>query len=211
MLLLAISALEGVSAAPHAPVLFMQNRLGFVPVCSRRPMIEVTGPQPPIVPTSHKRNVCAHGVSHVPKYTLPKSPRRPRPELRAVALPSNVPLSRAIFKLNSAWNHAVIPPPTVSVERRPQFDAWLVTPNFVVSSSVPSVLLVYLAWLSDRCTVPYTCTADCASATAGMARAAATAIPKSFFCIRFSFVYETWPPLVNAKAASSSREKLDGV
>src|SRR5437879_6636742 len=81
----------------------------------------------------------AHGVSHVPKYALPKSPRRPRPELRAVALPSNVPLSRAIFKLNSAWNHAVIPPPTVSVERRPQFDAWLVTPNFVVSSSVPSV------------------------------------------------------------------------
>src|SRR5437879_10630074 len=45
----------------------------------------------------------AHGVSHVPKYALPKSPRRPRPELRAVALPSNVPLSRAIFKLNSAW------------------------------------------------------------------------------------------------------------
>src|SRR5712664_3851228 len=139
---------------PPAPVLFAQLRLGFVPVCSRRPMIEVVGPQPPIVPTSHRRNVCAHGVSHVPKYTLPKSPRRPRPELRAVALPSNVPLSRAIFKLNSAWNHAVIPPPTVSVERRPQFDAWLVTPNFVMSSTVPAVSLVYLAWLSDRCTVP---------------------------------------------------------
>src|SRR5438552_2023161 len=154
MLLPAISPLPAVSAAPAAPVLFAQFRLGFVPVCSRRPIIEVVGPQPPMVPTSHRRNVCDHGVSHVPRYTLPKLPRRPTPELRAVESPSNTPLSRAIFMLNSAWNHAVIPPPSVSVERRPQFDAWLVTPIFVTSFTVPAVSLVYLAWLSDRCTVP---------------------------------------------------------
>src|SRR5438128_908102 len=116
---------------PAAPDRLPQLRLGAPPVVSRRPMIEVTGPQPPIVPTSHRRKVCAHGVSHVPRYTLPKPPRRPRPELRAVPWPSFTPLLRSICILNSAWNHAVIPPPSVSVERRPQFDAWLSTPNFV--------------------------------------------------------------------------------
>src|SRR3954469_13363013 len=110
-------------ALPPAPELLEQLRLGFVPVCSRRPMIEVVGPQPPIVPTSHRRNVCAHGVSHVPRYTLPKPPRRPTPELRAVPLPPVMSFSRSIFILNSAWNQAVIPPPRVSVERRPQFEA----------------------------------------------------------------------------------------
>src|SRR5579859_3586502 len=101
-------------------------------------MIEVVGPQPPIVPTSHMRNVCAHGVSHVPTYTFPKPPRRPTPELRNDPSPVCAMLAlsferRSICMLNSAWNHADIPPPRDSVERMPQFDAWLFTPYLVIS------------------------------------------------------------------------------
>src|SRR5215510_7678599 len=65
-------------AQPPAAVLF----IGAAPVVSRRPMMEVTGPQPPTVPMPHSASRSAHGVVHWPMNTLPQLPWIPTAELR---------------------------------------------------------------------------------------------------------------------------------
>src|SRR5262245_49811284 len=76
-----------------------------------------------------------------------------------------------------------MPPPRVSDERMPKFDAWLLTDIFDTPAKPPPIVDAspYLVALNDTCAVPYTCT--WASATAGAASAVATAIPRTFFCI----------------------------
>src|SRR3954462_7329109 len=47
---------------------------GAVPVVSRRPISDVTGPNTLTWPTAHRASMSAHGVVHWPTKTLPKPP-----------------------------------------------------------------------------------------------------------------------------------------
>src|SRR5690348_15806755 len=55
---------------------------GAVPVVSRRPMIDVTGPNTLTWPTAHNESMSAQGVVHWPTKTFPKAPWIPAAELR---------------------------------------------------------------------------------------------------------------------------------
>ena len=124
---------------PAPAVSVAQLLLGLLAVVSRRPMMLVVGPHPPIVPTSHRRNVDAQGVSHVPRYTLPKLPRRPIAVFRVEPLAPAKSKSRSIFTLNSYCTQPVMPPPRLSEERMPKFDAWLATDIFDTPGMPPVV------------------------------------------------------------------------
>src|SRR5580765_3546241 len=97
---------------------FWQFGLGEVPVVSRRPMIEVTGPQKPTVPMLHRASRSAHGVVHWPKKTLPKPPWRPTAELREAGVIATL-FDRSIGAFCSIWNQAVRPAPMLSRPRKP--------------------------------------------------------------------------------------------
>src|SRR5687767_12476401 len=130
-----------------------QLLLGALAVISRRPMMLVVGPHPPIVPTSHSRKVDAQGVSQVPRYTLPKPPRSPIAVLRVEPLAPARSKSRSIFTLNSYCTQPVRPPPRLSDERMPKFDAWLETVIFDTLGA-PLVDSPYLVELKDMWAVP---------------------------------------------------------
>src|SRR3954467_9899981 len=55
---------------------------GAVPVVSRRPMSDVTGPNTLTWPIAHRESRSAHGVVHWPTNTLPQPPWIPAAELR---------------------------------------------------------------------------------------------------------------------------------
>jgi hypothetical protein len=83
-----------------------QFGFGAVPVVSRRPMIEVTGPQPPTVPMLHSASRSAHGVVHCPMNALPQLPCTPTAEFRDAGVMAML-LERSIGAFCSIWNHAV--------------------------------------------------------------------------------------------------------
>jgi len=80
-------------------------------------------------------------------------PRRPIAVLRLVPLPEARSKSRSIFTLNSYCTQPVMPPPRVSDERIPKFDAWLVT-DILFTLATPLVAAPYLVLLNAMWAVP---------------------------------------------------------
>src|SRR5438874_4419976 len=109
--------------------LLMQFGLGAVPCVSRRPMIDVTGPQAPTVPTFHNTSSSAHGVYHEPTNKLPQGPWMPTPALRDASVAA-MPFDCSIGAFCEISNQAVSPPPRCSRPRTPQIDPPCATSHF---------------------------------------------------------------------------------
>src|SRR5437588_1106399 len=175
---------------------------GAVPVVSRRPMSDVTGPNTLTCPIAHNESRSAHGVVHWPTNTLPNPPWKPAAEFREATVTAWV-ASRSSGAFCSTWNHAVSPAPTLSLPRTPKFDDGACTSNFDIAGTPIAPALATgapLASVMSRAVnpspyftrpkvgynVPYTSTLACASARPGAANAPATAIISSFFCMQCS-------------------------
>src|SRR5215510_7669492 len=177
---------------------------GAVPVVSRRPMIDVTGPNTLTCPMAQSESRSAHGVVHCPTKMLPKLPWNPAAELREARTTAWV-ASRSSGAFCSIWNHAVNPALTCYLPRTPKLDDGAWTSAFDTEGTVVSVAAalgaqtpvdaltsrsvkpsLYFAHPNVGYTVPYTSTLACASARPGAANAPATATVRSFFCMHCS-------------------------
>src|ERR1700741_2982601 len=118
----------GIRFVVHALLRFAAG-LGAGAVVSRRPMIDVTGPNTLTCPIAQSESRSAHGVVHWPTKMLPKPPWKPAAELREASVTACV-ASRSSGAFCSTWNHAVNPAPTCSLPRTPKFDAGACTSAF---------------------------------------------------------------------------------
>src|SRR6266852_1323141 len=100
------------------PTPFAQFQFTAVPVDSRRPMSDVTGPQKPTVPMPHSASRSAHGVVHWPRKTFPNPPWMPIAELRDAGLTAWLD-ERSSGAFCSICTHALNPPPRLSLLRTP--------------------------------------------------------------------------------------------
>src|SRR5436190_1026628 len=173
---------------------------GAVPVVSRRPMSDVTGPKTLTCPIAHNESMSAHGVVHCPRKILPNPPWKPAAEFRDATVTAWV-ASRSSGAFCSTWNQAVRPAPMLSLPRTPKLDDGACTSNLdtdgtatapAFGSQAPPAAAVtsravkpspYFTCPNVGYSVPYTSTLACASARPGAANAPATAMVRSFFCM----------------------------
>src|SRR5260221_12921234 len=133
--------LVGEAVPPGAITLVVHARLradaglGEMPVDSRRPMSDVTGPNTLTWPIAHSESRSAHGVVHWPTNTLPQPPCRPAAELRDETVTDCVS-SRSRGAFCSIWNQAVRPAPRLSLPRTPKFDDGACTSNLLTDGTV---------------------------------------------------------------------------
>src|SRR5258706_2629490 len=126
---------------------------GEVPVVSRRPMSEVTGPNTLTWPIAHSESRSAHGVVHWPTNTLPQPPCRPPAELRDETVTDCVS-SRSSGAFCSIWHQAVRPPPRLSLPRTPKFDDGACTSNLLIDGTDNDVTAAPLATFWSRAVKP---------------------------------------------------------
>src|SRR4051812_28030460 len=149
----AVEPLGGITFVVQGLKVFVPGRpfagFGAVPVVSRRPMSEVTGPNTLTWPIAQSESRSAHGVVHWPTNTLPQPPWRPAAELRDASVTAWV-ASRSSGAFCSIWNQAVRPPPRLSLPRRPKLEDGACTSHLPIAGTEATCAVVGAALVSGR-------------------------------------------------------------